>query len=562
MTGPLDEQDGLHDPEPGEGHYDAEDQEHAAGWLHDFSDRELPFVESHVVHPGGVVHLVGAGPGDPGLLTVRARALLDAADVIVHDALVDPSLLERRDPSRPPAELHDVGKRGGDDRSARQEDINDLLVQLAREGRTVVRLKGGDPFVFGRGSEEAQALAEAGVPFSVVPGVTSGIAALAYAGIPVTHRGMASSVTFVTGHEDPAKTGSGVNWAALAASGGTLVLYMGVKRLREIASTLIDAGLPDEVPAASVEWGTHGRQRTVTGTVSTIADVLSDAGLAAPVITVIGWTVLLREEIAWFDRRPLYGRRILVTRPAEGSRLAERLRALGAEVLTLPSTRIEPVSNPVALDAMDRLDEFDWLLLTSRNAVRRFWEELRGRGLDARSLAHLRIGVIGNGTGDALLQCGLAADLVPERFVAEGLLEALQENEDMVGVRVLHATSEGARPVLAEGLEAMGAMVETVPLYRSAPVNEEGAGALRAELQRARPDLLTFTSASTVRGLVAAAGEELVLSIPAVSIGAITSAAAVEAGFNVVREAVDSDLDGLVEAVLAAALDLPAAGAG
>jgi uroporphyrinogen III methyltransferase/synthase len=271
----------------------------------------------------GVVYLVGAGPGDPGLLTLRGGELLVACDAIVYDALANPALLSlasvhERDT---PVELHDVGKRGGASESANQDEINALLVRLGREGKRVVRLKGGDPLVFGRGSEEAQALAQAGVPFEIVPGVTAGIAAAAYAGIPVTHRGVATSVTFVTGHEDPAKDTTQVDWTALARAGGTIVLYMAVKTLPRIAAKLIDGGMSADTPAAAVQWGTHPHQRTVTGTLTTLSDVMQREGISAPVITIIGAVVSLREEIAWFDQRPLFGKRIVVTRaPIEANR--------------------------------------------------------------------------------------------------------------------------------------------------------------------------------------------------------------------------------------------------
>src|SRR4051812_7094461 len=262
----------------------------------------------------GMVYLVGAGPGDPGLLTVRGRELLARCDAIATDALANPAIVAAARLANPTVEVHEVGKRGGYGDSASQESINELLVRLAREGKRVVRLKGGDPLVFGRGSEEALVLAAAGVAFELVPGVTAGVAAAAYAGIPVTHRGVATSVTFVTGHEDPAKTDSQTDWAALARSGGTIVLYMGVKTLPRIAEALIVGGMPADTPAAAVQWGTHARQRTITATVSTLAEAIEAAGLGAPVITVIGNVVALRDEIAWFDRLPLFGRRIVVTR--------------------------------------------------------------------------------------------------------------------------------------------------------------------------------------------------------------------------------------------------------
>jgi uroporphyrinogen III methyltransferase/synthase len=518
-------------------------------WLDQYITDELPRIGSHRVHPGGVVYLVGAGPGDPGLLTVRALELLARADAVVYDALAHPALLRRRVPGRPRPELHFVGKRGGDADSARQDDINALLVRLAREGKQVVRLKGGDPFVFGRGSEEAQALAEAGVAFEVVPGVTAGIAAPAYAGIPVTHRGLATAVTFVTGHEDPDKPSTQTNWAALAQAGGTLVLYMGVKRLPTIARALVAGGLPEEIPAAAVQWGTYPRQRTVSATLGTLADAVREAGLEAPVITVIGWSVLLRDEIAWFDRRPLFGRTIVVTRPASGGELAARLRELGAEVLEVPATRIEPL-DPVELrERLAELDAYEWALFTSQNAVRLFWEALRAEGRDARALAHLKIAAIGKATADALLHHGIAVDVLPERFVAEGLLAALAARHDVGGSRVLYATAEGAREVLPEGLEDMGAQVDVVPLYRSVP-DVEGAAPLRGALEEGRVDLVTFTAASTVHGFVAAVGEELARRAPAASIGPVTSEAARAAGLDVLVEAAEFSLDGLVAAVL------------
>ncbi|HEX5581265.1 MAG TPA: uroporphyrinogen-III C-methyltransferase, partial [Gemmatimonadaceae bacterium] len=410
-------------------------EEHAPAWLDTFRDERLLEIGSYTVAAGGIVHLVGAGPGDPGLLTVRARQLLDRCDAIVHDALTHPAMLLRSDPTRAPAELHFVGKRGGDERSARQEDINDLLVRLAREGKRVVRLKGGDPFVFGRGSEEAQALAEAGVPFEVVPGVTSGVAAPAYAGIPVTHRGLSTSVTLVTGHESPDKHDSQTDWAALARAGGTIVLYMGVKRLPEIAAALTAGGMPGEIPAAAIEWGTWPRQRTVVATLDTLADEMGRAGVAAPVITVIGWTVVLRDEIAWLEQRPLHGRRIVVTRPANASVLAARLAELGAEVHAVPATRLERLDAEPLREAMQWLDSYEWVVFTSQNAVRFFWEELRASGRDARALATCKLAVVGPATSDALLARGLAVDVMAERFVAEGVLEALSGRDDVVGAR-------------------------------------------------------------------------------------------------------------------------------
>jgi len=338
----------------------------------------------------GIVYLVGAGPGDPGLLTLRGGELLVTCDAIVYDALAKPALLalasvQERDV---PVELHDVGKRGGLSDSARQDEINALLVRLASEGKRVVRLKGGDPLVFGRGSEEAQALAAAGVPFEIVPGVTAGIAGPTYAGIPVTHRGLATSVTFVTGHEDPTKDASTVDWSALARAGGTIVLYMGVKTLPRTAAALIAGGMSADTPAAAVEWGTYPRQRTVVATLSTLSDAMERDGFAAPVITIIGAVVSLRDEIAWFDRRPLFGKRIVVTRArSQAASLSERLSAAGADVIEMPATRIERTDAAALRSALSRIAEYGWAIFTSQNAVRIFWESLRADGSDARSLA-------------------------------------------------------------------------------------------------------------------------------------------------------------------------------
>jgi uroporphyrinogen III methyltransferase/synthase len=495
------------------------------------------------------VYLVGAGPGDPGLITVRGRELLERCDAVVHDALANPALLEHARAGGRAPELHDVGKRGGSADSARQEEIDALLVRLGREGKRVVRLKGGDPFVFGRGGEEAEALAAAGIPFEVVPGVTAGIAAPAYAGIPVTHRGVATSVTFVTGSEDPAKEGTQVDWSALARAGGTIVLYMGVRPLARIAAALIGGGMAGDTPAAAVQWGTWPRQRTVVATLSTLADAAVREGLTAPVITVVGPAVALRERIAWLERRPLFGRRVLVTRAESGaSALRGPLVELGADVLELPATRIEPL-DPAPLEAaLRRLADFQWVALTSVNGVARLWDALIGLGLDARALAGRKLCAVGQVTADALLERGLAVDVVPRRFVAEGVLEALSARDDVAGARVLYVAAEGARDVLPRGLQALGARVETVAVYRTAP-DGRGAAAVRRALDAGEVDLVTLTSASSVRGYVDAVGEVAARRAPAASIGPVTTEAARRAGLEVAAEATTSTIAGLVEAV-------------
>jgi uroporphyrinogen III methyltransferase/synthase len=483
--------------------------------------------------------------------------LLQSADAIVFDALANPDLLKSArgaaDPSRKPAELHDVGKRGGDaEGSARQEMINELLVRLVREGKRVVRLKGGDPFVFGRGGEEAQALAEAGLPFEVVPGVTAGIAAPAYAGIPVTHRGLSTSVTFVTGHEDPMKGAPLTDWSALARSGGTIVLYMGVNRLPAIASALIAGGMSGEVPAAAIQWGTQGNQRTVVATLENVAEVAREAGIGAPAITVVGWPVVLRDEIAWFDRRPLFGQRILVTRAGDASprsSLAARLRAQGAAVVEVAATRIAPI-RPESLNAtLARLTEFHWIAFTSANAATAFWRRLSESGRDARALSGAKLCVIGPGTAAALATCGLRPDVVARRFAAEGLLEELRLRDDVAGSQFLFPCAEGASDVLARGLGEMGASVERLHLYRS-EADPGNAALLRNEVSQGVLTLAAFSSASAVRAFASAAGAEFSGTVRAASIGPVTSAALRDHGIDVAIEAPEATLDSLVAAIV------------
>ncbi|HKW46357.1 MAG TPA: uroporphyrinogen-III C-methyltransferase [Gemmatimonadaceae bacterium] len=494
----------------------------------------------------GIVYLVGAGPGDPGLFTIRGRQLLAECDAVVYDALANPALLAGTE-----AERHDVGKRGGSVDSARQDEINTLLVRLAREGKRVVRLKGGDSFVFGRGSEEAQALANAGIAFEVVPGVTAGIAAPAYAGIPVTHRGIATSVTFATGHEDPTKGAPTIDWDALGRSGGTLVLYMGVRSLPRIVAALRSAGRSGDTPAAAIEWGTHASQRTVVATLDTLQRCVEAAGLEAPVIFVIGEVVELRKQIGWLERRPLFGWRILVTRAqSPSSTLAPLLAEAGASVVEVPATRIEPLDPGKLRAAIVHLDAYDWLAFTSQNGVERFWNLLRDCRLDARALAGLRVIAVGPATGDALLAHGIAVDVTPERFVAEGLLEELAQREDIRGSRMLYVAAEGARHVLPNGLAELGARVDVVPIYRSTP---DPAGHEAIRQFAAAPDersLVAFTSASAVRAFVDAAGADA-RRVGAASIGPATSAAAREAGLDVCVEASSSTIPSLVDAIIA-----------
>jgi uroporphyrinogen III methyltransferase / synthase len=437
-------------------------------------------------------------------------------------------------------------------RSMAQEQINALLIERALAGRRVVRLKGGDPFVFGRGSEEAQALNDASVTFEVIPGVTAGIAAAAYAGIPVTHRTLSTSVTFVTGHEDPAKPDTQTNWSALAKAGGTIVLYMGVKTLSGISEALMKGGMPGEIPAAAIQWATHPKQRTVVATLETIAAKAEEQNITAPVITVIGWSVVLRDELNWFEHRPLFGKRIVVTRATQQAPiLSEKLRELGADAIEMPATQIARLDLAPLRTSIDAISDYDWLIFTSQNAVAIFWEQLLGRGKDSRALAGLRIAAVGPATAGALLEHGITVDVIPERFVAEGLLESMREREDVAGGKVLYVTAEGARDVLPAGLREIGANLVIVEAYRTIP---DGAGAekLARAIEAGKVDLATFTSASAVRGYIEAVGEDLALRIPAASIGPQTSDALREAGIEVEAEADESTIDGLVSAVLRA----------
>jgi uroporphyrinogen III methyltransferase/synthase len=478
------------------------------------------------------VHLVGAGPGDPGLLTVRAAELIGRADVILHDRLIPERAL---DGARAGAELIYVGKEGGGPQMP-QEEINRLIVEHGHAGKEVVRLKGGDPFVFGRGGEEALVCAAAGIPFTVVPGITAGVAAPAYAGVPVTHRELASGVAFVTGHENPEKPETALDWPALAAFPGTLVFYMGVRALPRIASQLIAGGRGADEPVAVVEQGTLPRQRTLLATLDTVAERAAAEGIRAPAITLVGPVAGLREQLAWVERRPLHGRSVTVTRARpQASALAGRLRDLGATVIEAPAIRTEPVAA-----ALPDLAGVDLFCVTSPNGAHELWARLEAAGLDARALAGARLAAIGPGTARALLEHGLRADVVPARAVAEGLVEALA---DVPVRRALLVRGREGRDVLPDALRARGADVEVLVLYETVaePI---------AEAQRAlAADYVTFTSASTVRYFLDGAGGSPSGRI--VSIGPATSAALREAGLEPHVEAEPHTPDGLVEALLA-----------
>ncbi len=483
------------------------------------------------------VYLVGAGPGDPGLLTARALELIAAADVIVYDRLIPATAL---DGARPDATLIYAGKEGGGP-SMSQSDISALLVLHGRSSGIVVRLKGGDPFVFGRGGEEAEALRDAGVGFEVVPGVTAGVAGPAYAGIPVTHRDAASAVAFVTGHEDPSKpSGSALDWGALAAFPGTLVFYMGVRQLPAIASSLVAGGRDPFEPAAVVERGTLPEQRVVAGTLATIASVAASARVRAPAVVVVGAVAGLREALAWFESRPLAGLSVAVTRArAQASGLARRLTDLGATVVEAPAIRIVPLDGPAP-----SLSGYDLVCLTSPNGVRLLFARLEAGGLDARALAGARVAAIGPGTAAALRSFGVIADVVPERFVAEGLIDALA---DVPVRRALVARAAEARDVLVDALRGRGAEVDVVALYETvaSPLTDAQLTAV------AGADYVTFTSSSTVRFFLESVGDlGSRFRGRLVSIGPVTSATLREHGLEPDVEASRHDIDGVVDALI------------
>ena len=498
--------------------------------------------------PSGKVYLVGAGPGDPGLLTVKGAQALAGAQVVVYDRLLDPALLALAPAS---AERVFVGKERGR-QALTQAEINQLLATEGSAGKTVVRLKGGDPFVFGRGGEEAQALAEAGVPFEVVPGVTSAVAAAAYAGIPVTHRGVSTAVTIVTGSEDPSKGETTTDWGALAKTGGTLVTLMGWAALPGIAATLQSHGMSGNTPAALVQWGTWSRQRTVTGTIADIAERGKAASIGAPVIAIIGEVARLRDEIGWFDRRPLWGKRVLVTRSrTQASRLIELLSDLGAETVELPSIEIGPLDDYEELDrALASAADVSgrWMIFASVNSVEYVWDRLRTQGKDARYFAGASVGAIGPATAQALRDRGIEPDFIPKRSVSEEVIAELS-GLDWDGRLALLPGSAIGRDALATGLATLGADARRVPAYRN--VRPEGIEEkARAAFERGI-DVVTFTSSSTVRNLLDILGDErhLLQSSDVACIGPITAATAAEMGLSADIIAAEHNVEGLADAL-------------
>jgi len=498
----------------------------------------------------GKVYLIGAGPGDPGLVTVKGTECIRAADVVVYDYLASPALLQY---AHGDAEIIYVGKKGGA-HTLPQEDINALLVDKAKSGRIVARLKGGDPFIFGRGGEEAEDLIAAGVPFEVVPGVTSAIAAPAYAGIPLTHRKFTSTVAFVTGHEDPTKETSSIDWASIAKGIGTTVFLMGIRNLPHITTQLIRHGKPSETPVALVRWGTTTAQVTVTGTLATIAGDAERAGIKAPAVIVVGEVVGLRGSLKWFENRPLFGKTIVVTRAREqASDLVAKLTALGAECVEYPTIAVTPPEDWKPVDrAIESLGSYDWLIFTSVNGVSFFFNRLFDGGRDIRALGSIRTACIGPVTAKKLFERGIRCDVLPDTYQAESVVAAFG-NESIAGKNILLPRAREARPVLPVELTKMGAQVDEVAVYQTQQVLEH-AKPLLGQLRERAVDLVTFTSSSTVKNFKSLLPEkdfkDIMEGVTLASIGPITTDTAGKLGLDVHITAETYTIPGLVDAIL------------
>ncbi len=493
----------------------------------------------------GKVFLVGAGPGDLGLVTLRAKECIETADTIVQDHLANPEMLGW---ARPDVEIIYAGKQAGK-HALKQDQINALLIEKAREGKNVVRLKGGDPFVFGRGAEEARAVADAGIAFEIVPGITSAIAAPAYAGIPVTHRAENSHVTFFTGHEDPTKTQTAIDYGALAKLGGTQVMLMGVERLETIAAEMLNQGARRDLPVALVRWATTGRQQTLVGTLSDIATRAGEAGFEAPAVAIFGDVVAMREELRWYDERPLFGKRIVVTRSRkQASALSTKLRALGADVLELPTIRIEPPADLRAFgELVQEAHQYDWIVFTSVNGVEAFFDIFYKLYNDAREIGASRIAAIGPATARRVKDFRLHVDLEPEEFVAESVIKEFRKQGSIENLRILLVRAEKARDVLPKELSALGAIVDEAYAYRTVPETRDTTGA-RRRLSEEGAHLITFTSSSTVENFLGL-GLPWPSGMQVASIGPITSKTARDRGLAVDIEARRHDIDGLVQAI-------------
>jgi len=493
----------------------------------------------------GKVYLVGAGPGDPGLITVRGLELLSQADAVLYDALAHPALLD----VCPQAEKRNVGKRYGED-SAVQTAINAELIALARAGKRVVRLKGGDPLLFARGAEELRALHEAGIAFEIVPGVSSPMAASAYAGIPLTHRELSSSVTFITGSDREGKDWSPASWQKLATATDTICIFMGMRRIEDIMQAIIAGGRRADTQVAVVQWAARPEQRVVSGTLTSISGLVRAEGIANPAVIIVGEVVGLRDELRWFDNRPLFGKSLLVPRPMEqGRATAVAIRARGANARLLPAIEIREPADPLPLRrAIAALSSFEWVLFTSANGVTRFTHAMSAAGLDARAFAYAKIGAIGPKTATALESFGLRADVVAEEFIGEGLARAVLAHG--VPKRVLLARAQVARDALPDLLRRAGSEVEVVPVYET--VSADAGEALRAHFERAEIDVALFTSSSTVNAVVDTLGAqaaELLSRVTVASIGPVTSQTLSERGVRTDVVATTFTVDGLLDAL-------------
>ncbi|MBA4149563.1 MAG: uroporphyrinogen-III C-methyltransferase [Verrucomicrobia bacterium] len=498
----------------------------------------------------GTVYLVGAGPGDAGLFTMRGAELLRRADVVVYDALVNADLL-RLAPKT--AEIIYGGKRSSQ-HAIPQGELNQLLIEKARAGKCVVRLKGGDPYIFGRGGEEAQELAAAKIPFEVVPGVTSAVAAPNYAGIPITHRDHCSSFTVITGHEDPTKDETSLDWKQIAQIPGTKIILMGVQRIREIAASLVTHGMNPETPVAMVRWGTTGRQQTIEGSLSNIADVVAEKKFLPPAVTVIGDVVKLRGTLNWFERRPFFGKRIVVTRTRDqASELSSQLLERGAHVLEIPTIKIVPPSNTQGLlDALLGLNSYDWIVFTSPNGVTSFFEYFFRGFEDMRDIGGVKIAAVGPATAAKLKDVHLKVDLMPQEYVADKIADAFSKFESVENLKILLLRAEVANPELPKKLEEMGAIVDDVACYKTVPETED-IGGTAAKLAETGADWITFTSSSTVENFHARFNlPELMGKFPQTklaSIGPETSKAIIALGLKPTIEAKPHTIEGMVKAL-------------
>ncbi len=495
----------------------------------------------------GKVYLVGAGPGDPGLFTLKGKALLERAEVVIYDYLANPDLLKFCPEN---CEFIYVGKKGGA-HTLPQEEINKLLVKKAMEGKCVVRLKGGDPFLFGRGGEEIEELVKEGIPFEVVPGITSGIAVPAYAGIPVTHRDYTSTLALITGHEAEDKEESKINFKALSKL-GTLVFFMGVKNLPYIVENLLKEGKSSDTPCAVIQWGTTPKQKTAQGTLATILEDVKKKGITAPAIIVVGEVVKLRAKFNWFETKPLFGKRILITRTREqASKLRIALEESGAEVCEVPTIEVRPLISDKTLEVMQNLGRYDWIVFTSENGIRYFFGTLFKQNLDLRALSKLKIAVIGPATFEAINKFYLKADLVPEKnYTQEGLAEAFKK-VDLHGKKVLLVRAKVARELLPESLKAQGAEVNILPIYET--LCPEASTAKLKEAFSEKIDAVTFTSSSTVENFFALLKKaELTLpeSLVLASIGPVTSETIKKFGYEPTLEAKEYTIPGLVSALI------------